>query len=180
MKCISGVMHGCMAVSSSCPIVVHILASIVTHANSMSELTNLSMQSLFMLGTSAAISNVLQSLLSVFSNTASPTLCWSLFVVSRVRSQSSRGEVKACPHWSAAFASICVVEFCSAPLNTFCNFSAISLQSVNEFDLVTPSVSFMAFLCCAQKCDATTTCTERRRQKCCQIHGVLQGGFFCT
>ena len=69
--------------------VVHILASIVTHA---SGLTNLSMQSPCMLVTSAAISNVLQSLRSARSHGVASSVYLSFVVVSPIRNQASRGQ----------------------------------------------------------------------------------------
>ena len=117
--------------------VVHILASIVTHA---SELTNLSMQSPCMLVTSAAISNVFQSLRSIRSNRVSFSLYLSCVVVSRIRNQASRGQVKECPCRIASIACVCILESCSGSLNTFCNFGVMALQSANEFHLVRQAV----------------------------------------
>ena len=105
--------------------VVHILASIVTHA---SELTSLSIQPPCMLVTSAVISHVLQSLLSVRSHRLSSSLYLSLFVVSRIRNHASRGHVRVCPCRSASIACVCILESCSGSLNTFCNFGVTALH----------------------------------------------------
>ena len=144
---------------------MQISASIVTHAKSMSELTNLSTQSTFMLVTSAAISTVLQSPCSVPSLRAS-SLDLIFFVVSRVRNQASRGQVEACPCRSVSIARACILESCSCPCpNTFCIFSVMALQSAHEFHLVRPVVSFMSFICSAQKRNAATTCTEYKKRR---------------